>query len=229
MYGYKFNVMGHIQELGFNVGPLNQTQFVFLLHMIADPSFNPWMTGSYRVPVKYNSTGMFFQTWADVLLGYATAMPCGSGTINLRTYTGWPGNCPGAGSGDSNTGGPGYPHILKGAASYLAGLNVNDGALLGVNAWNWMVANVGYQNGVGSNPQFAVLPRNVAATSPPASQCDLNSDGVVDVQDVQISINKALGLVPCGTGDLVGTGSCNVVDVQRVVNAALGQSCRLGP
>jgi hypothetical protein len=77
---------------------------------------------------------------------------------------------------------------------------------------------------VGGNPQFAVLPRSSATPS----GCDLNGDGVVDVQDVQISINKGLGLQACAGGDL-GTGTCNVVPAQRVINAALGGSCRIGP
>jgi hypothetical protein len=235
-YSYKFNVWGHIQELGFSVGPLNQTQFKFLLHMVSDPAYNPYLVGAYVVPVIKNATNDYYQTWADLLNGYnanlgwsqAGCSGSSSTVFNLRTYQGWYLDCPGTGSGDSNVVAPGYPHIAKGAASYLAGLNINDGSLLGVNAWNWMVANVGYQSGVGANPQYAILPRNLSTTMA-ASQCDLNSDGVVDVQDVQLSINKALGLLPCGSGDLVGTGACTVVDVQRVVNAALGQSCRLGP
>jgi hypothetical protein len=235
-YSYKFNVMGHIQELGFPIGPLNQTAFTFLLHMIQDPAFNPFLVGAYANPTILNSSHDYYQTWAELLNGWSTNLTWGqagcSGTsttvFNLRTYAGWYLNCPGAGSGDSNTVAPGYPHIAKGAASYLAGLNINDAGLQGVSAWNWMVANVGYQNAVGSNPQYAVLPRTISTTTA-ASQCDLNSDGVVNALDVQLSINKALGLQTCGTGDLVGTGTCNVVDVQRVVNAALGQSCRVGP
>jgi len=159
-----------------------------------------------------------------VLNAYSTTWKNACGTVvNLRTITSWPEGC---GAGDADVTSPGYPHIMKGAASYLAGLNVNDGALSGTAAWNWMVANVGYQNGVGVNPQFAVLPRSLSTATP--TNCDLNGDGVVDVQDVQISINKALGLLPCAGGDL-GTGTCNVVPTQRVINAALGASCRVGP
>ena len=59
--------------------------------------------------------------------------------------------------------------------------------------------------------------------------CDLNSDGVVDSQDVQIALQQALGATACGSADLQQNGTCNVVDVQRVVNASLTQSCRVGP
>jgi hypothetical protein len=227
MYGYKYNVVGHIQELGFGIAPLNQVQFLNLLHMIADPAFNPWLVGEYRVPAQRNSPKGYFQNWGAVLNGYSTTYKdaCGN-TFNLRTVTMWTINL--CGGGDSDTVNPGYPHIEKGAASYLAGLGINDGALSGTSAWNWMVRNVGYQNAVGQNPQYVILPRTLSST-PPASQCDLNSDGVVDALDVQISINKTLGLSACGSGDLTGSGTCTVVSTQRVINAALGSACRLGP
>jgi len=57
------------------------------------------------------------------------------------------------------------------------------------------------------------------------SACDLNADGVVDVADVQLAINMAIGLTPC-TATVYGAGTCNAVVVQRVTNAALGGSCR---
>ena len=232
MYGYKWNVMGHLQELGFSVGPLNQVQFKFLLHMILDPASNPWLVAAYRQPVIRQTTGDYYQTWADVLAGYNPTYSCpgSSGAQNLQTYQGWYlDNCPQSGAGDSNTGAPGYPHIMKGAASYLAGLSISDGALSGLTAWNWMAANVGFQNGIGANPQFAVLPRGVQTGPPPSSPCDMNGDGSVDVLDVQIAINQALGLAPCTNSDLQQNGTCTVIDVQRVINAALGGACVVGP
>lgn len=61
------------------------------------------------------------------------------------------------------------------------------------------------------------------------SACDLNRDGAVNVSDVQLAVNRALGLAPCGNGDLNGDGSCSVLDLQRIVNAVQGQGCRVGP
>jgi hypothetical protein len=58
--------------------------------------------------------------------------------------------------------------------------------------------------------------------------CDLNSDGVVDVVDVRIAENQALGVEPCGSADLNQDGVCTVEDVQRVVDAVLGKGCRIG-
>jgi hypothetical protein len=60
------------------------------------------------------------------------------------------------------------------------------------------------------------------------SACDLNYDGVVNVSDIQLAINQALGIVPCTSADLNGDGQCNVLDVQRVVDAALGEGCKVG-
>jgi len=59
-----------------------------------------------------------------------------------------------------------------------------------------------------------------AAVSTP-SPCDVNGDGVVNVVDVQLEVNMALGISPCTNPD----GQCTVVQVQRVVNAALGGQC----
>ena len=46
----------------------------------------------------------------------------------------------------------------------------------------------------------------------------------VNIADVQLIINEALGLSSC-TADLNGDGKCDIVDVQRVITAALGGNC----
>jgi len=66
----------------------------------------------------------------------------------------------------------------------------------------------------------------VVKTPSPVS-CDLNGDGVVNVQDVQNVINQAMGLpggAAIGTGDFSGGGAIGVVDVQIVINSALGDT-----
>lgn len=62
----------------------------------------------------------------------------------------------------------------------------------------------------------------VSARTPSTNVYDVNGDGVVNVTDVQITVNQALGLATCGTGNVNGDGACNVTDVQLVVNRALG-------
>lgn len=66
-----------------------------------------------------------------------------------------------------------------------------------------------------------------AAWSQAANACDLNADGIVDLLDVQLGTNMALGTTPC-TANILGSNVCNVVVVQRIVNAALNGTCVTG-
>jgi hypothetical protein len=56
--------------------------------------------------------------------------------------------------------------------------------------------------------------------------CDLRQDGSVDVADVQLIVNEALGAVPAAI-DLNGDGAINVVDAQIEIAAALGRACSI--
>lgn len=53
--------------------------------------------------------------------------------------------------------------------------------------------------------------------------CDLNNDGVVNVEDVQLAVDMDLGIVACPS-DLDG-GVCGAALVQQILNAALGEAC----
>ncbi|MBZ5582683.1 MAG: hypothetical protein LAQ30_10875 [Acidobacteriia bacterium] len=64
----------------------------------------------------------------------------------------------------------------------------------------------------------------MAAWGQTGNVCDLNGDNSVNVIDVQLAVNMALGLAPCNA-KVAGAGVCNVVVVQRVTNAALGGPC----
>ena len=68
---------------------------------------------------------------------------------------------------------------------------------------------------------------NTAPAPPTASPCDINGDGAVNVTDINISRDAAIGKVSC-SGDLDKNGRCDVVDTQRVVNASLGGACKTG-
>jgi hypothetical protein len=57
--------------------------------------------------------------------------------------------------------------------------------------------------------------------------CDLTGNGVVDILDVQLAVNMAIGLAPC-TANVAGQGVCNIVVVQRVTNAAMSGTCLTG-
>ncbi len=60
------------------------------------------------------------------------------------------------------------------------------------------------------------------------SACDINWDGAINVVDVQLQVNQALGAAACAS-DFNRDGFCNVIDIQRGVNASLGEQCVLGP
>ncbi len=75
------------------------------------------------------------------------------------------------------------------------------------------------------------LPSGLAFTTEaisPQCDCDVNVDGGVNVADVQLIINQALGSAPPDC-DINGDGAVNVADVQIVINAALGQQCAASP
>jgi hypothetical protein len=67
----------------------------------------------------------------------------------------------------------------------------------------------------------------VSAWAQALNACDLNKDGSVNIVDVQLSVNMALGLAPC-TSAVLGAGVCNIVVVQRVTNAVLSGTCLTG-
>lgn len=81
-------------------------------------------------------------------------------------------------------------------------------------------------SGVGSTVALTANTLNFTLASP-LSPCDVNSDDVTNVQDVQLVGNQVLGLV-AATTDLDNDGKTTIVDYQRVVNAANGSACKLG-
>jgi len=57
--------------------------------------------------------------------------------------------------------------------------------------------------------------------------CDLNADGKVNILDVQLATNMAIGLAPC-TANVTSPAVCDTNVVNRIVAAALGGSCVTG-
>jgi hypothetical protein len=66
------------------------------------------------------------------------------------------------------------------------------------------------------------------ASTVAVNRCDLNNDGVVNILDVQLAVNQAVGISACGTASLITPGACTVNDVQRVITAAVGGACITG-
>ena len=59
-----------------------------------------------------------------------------------------------------------------------------------------------------------------------SNACDVNTDGSVNVVDVQLVTNMYLGTTPC-TANIAGLNTCTPTVVQTVVNTALGGTCFL--
>lgn len=101
--------------------------------------------------------------------------------------------------------------------------NFNNAALAAGSSWNDPHSPLRIQVVSASASGLVVTISNTTA-----SPCDLNQDGAVNIVDVQSSVNRAIGIIPCGIGDLDGSGSCTVIDLMRVVNAVLGGACVTG-
>jgi len=212
MENYQQIVMGHLVELGFPIQAVQNTIAVHLLHQLQDPSYNPYLAESYRIPTK-DINQLYFTSWAAIKSGFQSSTANSFQTINDAEH--------------------GYVYIARGAAAFLGG--IQDAGLQGVNAFNWIVSTTAATPGssvngiplINENPKWAMVPRSFFQQPPPLT-CDLNGDGVVNSLDFTLAIQQALGQAVC-TEDLDQDGSCSVVEVQRVANAANGQACRIGP
>jgi fibronectin type 3 domain-containing protein len=67
-------------------------------------------------------------------------------------------------------------------------------------------------------------PLSNEASAKPIPPCDVNGDGVVNVSDIQMTIDQALGMMSAANAMNHG-GVTNVVEVQIVTNAVLGKTC----
>jgi hypothetical protein len=88
----------------------------------------------------------------------------------------------------------------------------------------------------GTTYYYKVAAVNTGGTSPVSNEasakpvsgaetvCDVNQDGNVNVSDVQMTIDQALGVVSAANA-LNHGGVTNVVEVQIVMNAAMGRGC----
>jgi hypothetical protein len=146
---YKLNVAGHIQELGFAAAGANNTAFNYLIDILANPSFNPYLCGAYTM-ATVSKAGTFYQDWTTLLNSFNSSFQTDSGMVNLRTIDHW------WDSGSDDTAPDGFPHICQAAASYLVGLS--EGPYSGKSAWQWTVSHI-RREALITNPQYSVLPR----------------------------------------------------------------------
>lgn len=124
---------------------------------------------------------------------------------------------------------PNVAGLAQGAASTaITGAGLVVGTVTAIANNSIPAGNVIRQNpssGTAISPGSSVAVSLVVSTGPsPLAACDVNSDGIVNVSDVQAAINQALGGMPAGN-DLNGDKVVNVIDVQIVMNAVLGLGC----
>jgi hypothetical protein len=74
---------------------------------------------------------------------------------------------------------------------------------------------------------ISIAGQTVTITQQGSSSCDLNSDGIANVLDIQVLINLILGTTPDpGTSDFNRDGKVDVLDLQLLSNVVLGvRSC----
>lgn len=161
---YKLNVSGHVAELGYTAQGANNTAFLYLVNILQNASFNPYLCGLYTMASSPKPGGSFYSTWSAVLLSVTTNYF----GANLRTVSSWWDTTSDDNSAD------GYPHICQAAASYATGLS--ESGLTGQAAWNWTTSHIN-RTALAGNPQFSTLPRAAAAavcvpavSSPAAAQ-----------------------------------------------------------
>jgi len=156
MQSYLHIVMGHLEELGLPIVELRKAMAKPLINQLTNPSYNPWLSGAYHMPIWSATTNTWFTDWASMKGGFSTNFvnsDCGGVTMNLQTVTSWP-QC---NEGDVNDG---YPHIVKAAASFLPGLT--DGPLTGVAAWNWANSHVT----LSPDLRWDIVPRTASGPAP---------------------------------------------------------------
>ena len=192
---YRYTVLGHLSELGFPVTNLLNTASKNFIHSVLDPAYNSYLSCQYRAPLKLTS-GAYLTSWAAMQRYFLSAAITDS--TGKFPQSAWP------------TLPDGYVHLAQAAASFMSGSS--DGSLTGSGAYSWLAANVPNQNVLNDTPTWAIVPRS--------SPCDTNGDGAINIADVEVAINQALGTAAC-------PNTCGIVRVQAVITAVLSGACSL--
>jgi hypothetical protein len=126
--------------VGFPVKQVPPTVAKNQLNRLVNPAYNPYLVGMYRMLLLEASTKTYYTYWRSVKQAYVPSLQ------NTRV---WLDNA------DNNVY-SGY-HIARAAASFLQ--PINEGPFSGQAAGDWIKVNVGYQDLLGPDPQWALLPR----------------------------------------------------------------------
>jgi hypothetical protein len=243
MHNLTHMIYGRADEMGLTeIHTLRTTIAAELLGQLDDSNYDPFLAGEYHfgenqtydgnvndcpTGLYYSSTPFtqLFSTWAQVKATYMEQSQ--HATNNCPTTSPYAGCLPYQLTyWNSNLTDPefGYPNIVRAATSYMSTLTAS--GYSGATAWTWVTANASEAaSGAANNPKWAIVPRSASPSTGQLNPCDVNDLGVVNVVDLQSTINQAIGAAPCTTADITGNGQCNVVDVQIVVNAILTGTC----
>jgi hypothetical protein len=143
---FNYIVWGHMEELGFTkIGALRREAMIQLLQRILDPAFSPksLLASGYFATRGPCSSPTPFRTWDEVVAAFAP----GEIQAAQRRWN--------AGAADLELG---YPTTALASSSFLPG--IDDGDMRGIDAWNWMKANVANQR-FQNNPKWALVPRSL--------------------------------------------------------------------
>ncbi len=78
-----------------------------------------------------------------------------------------------------------------------------------------------YKDSMGRRVFYGVAP-DIGAYEYSYANGDVNQDGSVDINDVQLVVNVILGKVENSRADVNGDGSVTISDTQEVVNSIIG-------
>jgi len=212
---------GRAEEQGLSeIHTLRTTIVANLLGQIDDPNYNPYLSGAYKWGINNTHDGVaadcpssppyttLFSTYAAIRNAFTSSTISGA-TAYFNS-----------GKTDPEFG---YPNIARAATSFDAAITSN--GYSGATAWSW-ISTKSTDPSVNNNPKWAIVPRSTTSSgTTQLNRCDVNSDGVVNVLDVQLTVNQALGTAACSTGDVNGDGQCSVLDVQIVTNAVMTGTC----
>lgn len=209
---YLLYVLGRGQELGFKTDNLVAWLGQFFIGLVNDSNSNPFLSFVGRMPTVDVRTGSSFTTYGELKQAFETEWQ------NLSS--GWE---PNWGPGINYNSPPiAYPALARTAYSMIYS---QPG---GATAWKFFAGNVDSDVAdFSTNPVWALLPRTSSVTpvvpvpSMTANKCDVNSDGSVNVLDVQMGIDKALGTSPCSFS------ACNSSAVSAITTAVLSGNCTL--
>ena len=146
MANFQYLVYGHIEDLGFKIQTLRKTALRHLLHQLADPAYNPWLSDFVQIPVQRTTAAgqtEYFSNWGQVKDAFTAAMQ------NRQAFT-----------SETDTE-HGYANIARAAASYLT--DVDDVSIRGVNAWNWIERATNNKQLLSVDPKWAIVPRSAAS------------------------------------------------------------------